>query len=124
LPFSTNLIEATGIMIFRSLGINVAMPATRALRADLVPAEVRGKLFGRLQAFFNAGMIIGVLLGPWIFDLYKDEVFRITWPIELSIRGHGLPFFISAALGLTALALLLIFVKEPPRRAEKRMREG
>ncbi len=115
LPFSTNLIEATGIMIFRSLGINIAMPATRALRADLVPAEVRGKLFGRLQAFFSAGMIIGTLLGPWIFYLYTDEVFRITWPIELSIRGHGLPFFISAALGLTALALLLIFVEEPPR---------
>jgi MFS family permease len=124
LPFSTNLIEATGIMIFRSLGINVAMPATHALRADLVPEEVRGKFFGRLQAFFNAGMIIGVLLGPWIFDRYKNEVFRITWPIEISIRGHGLPFFISAVLGLTALALLLIFVEEPPRRAEKRRREG
>lgn len=124
LPFSTNPIEATGIMIFRSLGINVAMPATHALRADLVPEEVRGKFFGRLQAFFNAGMIIGVLLGPWIFDRYKNEVFRITWPIEISIRGHGLPFFISAALGLIALALLLIFVEEPPRRTEKRKREG
>jgi len=124
LPFSSNLIEATGIMVFRSLGINVAMPATRALRADLVPAEVRGKLFGRLQAFFNAGMVIGTLLGPWIFYLYINEVFRITWPIEIVIRGYGLPFFISAALGLTALVLLLLFVKEPPRRAKKRRREG
>ncbi|RLI44255.1 hypothetical protein DRO69_07800 [Candidatus Bathyarchaeota archaeon] len=119
LPFSSNLIVATGIMVFRSLGINIAMPATRALRADLVPAEVRGKLFGRLQAFFNAGMIIGTLLGPWIFYLYINEVFRFTWLIDISIKGYGLPFYISAALGLTALALLLLFVKEPPRHEKK-----
>jgi len=100
LPFTSNLFQATGLMVFRSLGINVAMPATRALRADLVPAKVRGKLFGRLQAFFYGGMIFGTILGPWIYDIY----------------GLELPFFISGILGLAALALLLIFVKEPPRQ--------
>ena len=100
LPFTSNIFQATGLMVFRSLGINVAMPASRALRADLVPAKVRGKLFGRLQAFFYGGMIGGVILGPWIYYSY----------------GLGLPFFISGTLGLAALALLLIFVKEPPRQ--------
>jgi len=116
LPFTSNLFQATGLMVFRSLGINVSMPATRALRADLVPAKVRGKLFGRLQAFFYGGMIFGTILGPWIYQLYKYEVFRVTWLGDLSVRGLGLPFFISGILGLAALALLLIFVKEPPRQ--------
>ncbi len=124
LPFTSNLLEATGLMVFRNLGINIAMPATRALRADLVPAKVRGKLFGRLQAFFNLGMIVGPILGTWIYVLYRNEVFRVTWPINITVRGLGLPFFISGILGLTALAFLLIFVKEPPRRAEKQRLEG
>ena len=122
LPFTSNLFQAAGLMVFRSLGINIAMPATRALRADLVPAKIRGKLFGRLQAFFYGGMIFGTILGPWIYDLYKDEVFRVTWPVEFTVRGLGLPFFISGILGLVALALLLIFVKEPPRHAETQNR--
>lgn len=63
------------------------MPATHALRADLVPAKVRGKLFGGYR---------------------------------LAVRGLGLPFFISGILGLTSLALLLLFVEEPPRKTEKR----
>jgi len=115
LPFTLNLFQATGLMVFRSLGINISMPAERALRADLVPARIRGKLFGKLQAFFNWGMIGGTILGPWIYDLYRYEVFRVTWPATFDVRGLGIPFFISGILGLTALALLLVFVKEPPR---------
>ncbi len=122
LPFTANLFQATGLMVFRSLGINVAMPATRALRADLAPAKVRGKLFGRLQAFFYGGMIGGTILGPWIYDLYRYKVFRVTWPVDFNVRGFGLPFFISGILGLAALALLLIFVKEPPRQIETQNR--
>ena len=115
LPFTFNLFQATGLMVFRSLGINISMPADRALRADLVPAKTRGKLFGKLQAFFNWGMIGGTILGPWIYDLYRYETFRVTWPFVFDVKGLGFPFFISGILGLTALALLLIFVKEPPR---------
>jgi len=122
LPFTPNVFYATGLMVFRSLGINIAMPADRALRADLVPAKVRGKLFGRLQAFFNWGMIFGTILGPWIYFLYRYEVFRVTWLANLNVRGLGLPFFISGIFGLAALALLIIFVKEPPRQTETQNR--
>ncbi len=115
LPFTNNLIQATGVMVFRSMGINVAMPADRALRADLVPAKIRGKLFGRLQAFFNLGMIIGPILGTWLYVLYRYQVFKLTWPTNMVVRGAGVPFFLSAILGLTALTLLLVFVEEPAR---------
>lgn len=120
LPFSSDLNSAAVLMVFRSLGYNVAMPAGRALRADLVPSKIRGKLFGRLQAFFNLGMISGPIIGTWLYDIYKNEVFRVTWPVVFNIRGLGIPFFISGILGLTSLTLLLLFVKEPPRRTRER----
>jgi len=115
LPFTSDLWQATGVMAFRSLGINVSMPAGRALRADLVPAKIRGKLFGRFAAFFNAGMVAGALLGPWLFYEFQFEEFRIEWLGGLTVKGVGFPFFVSGIMGLLALALLLVFVKEPQR---------
>ena len=124
LPFTSSLWQATGVMAFRSLGINVSMPAGRALRADLVPAKIRGKLFGRFSAFFNAGMVAGALLGPWLFYEFQHEEFKIEWLGDLMIKGMGFPFFVSGIMGLLALALLLIFVKEPKRKYEMRKKEA
>jgi len=117
LPFTSNLIEATVIMAFRSLGINVSMPAGRALRADLIPAKIRGKLFGRFNALFDVGMITGVLLGPLLFYEFYSKNFFIK-ELNLTVRGVGAPFFISGLMGLLALSILLAFVKEPRRSSE------
>jgi DHA1 family multidrug resistance protein-like MFS transporter len=121
LPFTSDLWQATGVMAFRSLGINVSMPAGRALRADLVPAKIRGKLFGRFAACFNTGMVAGALLGPWLFYEFQFQEFRIEWLGGLMIKGIGFPFFISGIMGLLALLLLLIFVREPRRRKIKKI---
>jgi len=94
LPLTADLWQATGVMALRSLGINVAMPAGRALRADLVPAKIRGKLFGKFNAFFDVGMIAGVLLGPWLFDAFRHQQFEIK-PLNLTVSGVGTPFFIN-----------------------------
>ena len=119
LPFASNLWQATGVMALRSLGINVSMPAGRALRADLAPAKIRGKLFGRFTAFFDVGMIAGVLIGPWLFQTFQFQEFKIEWLGGLTVKGVGLPFFVSGIIGLIALALLLVFVEEPPRQERK-----
>jgi len=116
LPFTSDLWQATGVMAFRSLGINVAMPAVQALRADLAPAKIRGKLFGKFSAFFHIGMVAGTLLGPWLFDTFQFQEIRIGWLGGLIVRGIGLPFFITGIIGLLALALLLVFVKEQRRK--------
>jgi len=115
LPFSSDLLQATIIMAFRSLGINVSMPAGRALRADLVSRRIRGKLFGRFNALFDVGMITGVLLGPWLFYEFRSQTFTIR-ELNLTVKGAGAPFFISGFMGLLALAILLAFVKEPKRK--------
>jgi len=116
LPYMPDLWLATGAMAVRSLGLNVAMPASRALRADLIPEKVRGKFFGRFAALFDVGMIAGSLLGPWLFDNYKSVSFRIDWLGGFMLKGIGMTFYLGGTLGLIALSLLLAFVKEPPRK--------
>ncbi len=107
--------SAAGVTVFRAFGHNVAMPASRALNADLIPREVRGKLFGRLAAFFSLGAILGPILSTLIYDFYRFQVFEVPWLGNLVVRGAGIPFFISSAIGLFSLFLLLVFVEEPRR---------
>jgi len=114
-PFASNLTSAAGITIFRSFGHNVAMPASRALNADLIPEKVRGKLFGRLAAFFSLGAILGPVLSTWLYDAYRFSTFEVPWLGNLVVRGAGLPFVVSGVFGLFSLFLVLAFVKEPKR---------
>ena len=114
LPFATDLLSATGISVLRSLGHNVAMPAARALQADLIPEKIRGKLFGRMGACFSLGAVLGPILSTWVYDIYRYKTFEIG---SLVIKGAGLPFFISSFIGLFSLFILLAFVEEPKRKA-------
>ncbi len=114
LPFATDLLSATGISVLRSLGHNVAMPAARALQADLIPEKIRGKLFGRMGACFSLGAVLGPVLSTWVYDVYRYKTFEIG---SLVIKGAGLPFIISSFIGLFSLFLLLAFVEEPKRKA-------
>jgi len=116
LPFAPNLVSAAGIMVFRSFGHNVAMPASRALNADLIPKKVRGKLFGKMAAFFSLGAVLGPVLSTLIYAAYGSQTFKVPWLGNLVVRGAGIPFFISSAIGLFSLFLLLAFVEEPKRR--------
>lgn len=114
LPFATDLLSATGISVLRSLGHNVAMPAARALQADLIPEKIRGKLFGRMGACFSLGAVLGPVLSTWVYAVYRYKTFEIG---SLVIKGAGLPFIISSFIGLFSLFLLLAFVEEPKRKA-------
>jgi MFS family permease len=114
-PFAPNLVSAAGITVFRSFGHNVAMPASRALRADLIPERVRGKFFGRLAAFFSLGAILGPVLSTWLYDAYRFSTFEVPWLGNLVVKGVGIPFFISSGIGLFSLFLVLAFVEEPRR---------
>ncbi len=115
-PFAPDIVSAAGITVFRSFGHNVAMPASRALNADLIPEKVRGKLFGRLAAFFSLGAILGPVLSTWLYDAFRFSTFEVPWLGNMVVRGAGIPFFVSSAIGLFSLFLLLAFVEEPRRR--------
>jgi len=63
LPLTGSVTQAGVAMSVRSLGFNVSMPAFRALRADVVPPEVRGRFFGYFGTAFTAGDVVSPILG-------------------------------------------------------------
>jgi len=109
-PFAPTIPASTGIMSLRMLGLNVSMPANRALQSDLVPGPVRGKYFGRLQAFFNIGMVFAPFGGTFLFEAYH----QVT--IAGGLPGYVLPYWLSATIGMMALVLFALRVKEPKQK--------
>jgi len=106
--FSQTTSNITGIMGVRSVGFNVSQPALRALQADQVPFARRGQLFGRIEIFFDLGMIAGSLIGPWSYDQFRSvQLFSLFGHI---IFGEIIPFIIPAVMGITALVCILLFV--------------
>jgi DHA1 family multidrug resistance protein-like MFS transporter len=119
-PFAPNLIIATGISLFESFDHNIAMPASRALTADLAPEKIRGKIFGRMFALFSLGAILGPILSTYIYEIYRFSTFELPL-YGITLNGAGIPFIISAAVGLFSLFILLAFVEEPKlKRKEQR----
>lgn len=110
LPFSPTIIMAGIVVSIRSLGFNIMMPAFRALRADLVPPEVRGRVFGLFGTAFTAGSVIGPILGTWIYSTYRVTTFNF---IGLEVPGYGIPFFINAILGILSTTAIMILIDEP-----------
>jgi MFS family permease len=109
LPFTSSVSEATSVFVFRSLGFNMFMPALQALRADLVPAEQRGRLFGLYNMFFNAGDIAGPLLSAYLYDIYRTQTFYVG---SMAIPGLGMPFYVNSVIGIATTIVLLLFVEE------------
>jgi len=97
LPFTRSIAEAGVVVSVRSLGFNVSMPAFRALRADLVPPEVRGRMFGLFGTAFTAGSVIGPILGTWVYDTYRFTTFHVG-----GVGGAGLRHPVHNQLGAGA----------------------
>lgn len=110
LPFTANITQAGIVVSVRSLGFNVSMPAFRALRADLIPPEIRGKMFGLFGMAFTAGSVVGPVLGTWIYDTYRNTVFNV---LGYDIPGYGIPFYINAVLGILTTTMIMLFIEEP-----------
>ena len=85
------------------------MPAMQAMRADIVPREARGKMFGLYNTFFNAGDILGPVISTVLYDIYRNA----SWNIGgITVPGYGIPFFVNSILGIITTSVLLTFVKE------------
>ena len=115
LPLAPTITWAGVVMSLRSLGFNVMMPAFRALRADLVPPRVRGRVFGLFGTAFTAGSVIGPIASTWIYSNYRLTTFSL---LGLSLPGYGIPFFVNSVLGVLATTGLLLFVREPAKAGE------
>jgi MFS family permease len=109
LPLTGDTTQATLAVSGRSIGFSVSMPAFQALRADVTPPQVRGKVFGWFSTAFTAGDVIGPIIGTWVYDLYRARTFEVA---GFTLPGYGIPFFVNAILGVIGTTLML-YVREP-----------
>lgn len=109
LPLTTNLAQTSGIWIAQSAAMASSQPAMRAIQADVVPWSLRGKLFGTIQAFFNAGATIGPIVGGALYAYFS----LILLPLgPFLIEGLVVPFWLASGLGLIGAFLLWKYVEE------------
>jgi len=108
--------QAGVVMSLRSLGFNVSMPAFRALQADLVPAEARGRVFGLFGTSFTAGSVAGPIIGTWIYSMYRHATFNF---LGFSLPGYGIPFFINSVLGVLTTTFVLLMITDRDIEAQR-----
>jgi MFS family permease len=112
LPLAPSITLAGAVMSLRSLGFNIMMPAFRALRADLVPPHVRGRVFGLFGTAFTAGSVVGPIVSTWIYSTYRLSTISF---LGFQLPGYGIPFFINSIIGVIATTGVLLLIKEPER---------
>lgn len=109
LPLTTDLVQTSAIWIGQSAAMSASQPAMRAIQADIVPWNLRGKLFGTIQAFFNAGATFGPIVGGALFAYFS----LILIPLgPLVIDGIVVPFWLASILGIIGAFLIWKYVDE------------
>ncbi|MDW8270574.1 MAG: MFS transporter, partial [Anaerolineae bacterium] len=102
--FARNYTELLILYSIGVIGTVAAEPIQNGLMVDMFDEEERGKAYGTLRTIGVAGSII---LTPLIGQLAK-------WPSPET--GWRIGMFIMGGLSVLSGILLLIFLKEPPRR--------
>ncbi|MCX6656328.1 MAG: MFS transporter [Candidatus Bathyarchaeota archaeon] len=120
IPFSNGFVVASIFYSVRSFMWSVYNVGLRALRADLAPQEIRGRLFGLYRMFFDAGDIIGPLMATYLYDLYRFDTLNLG---VVSVPGYGVPFYINSVIGLIVIVILLLFVKGGNKTSTARVPE-
>ncbi|HIH01238.1 TPA: MFS transporter [Thermoplasmata archaeon] len=108
IPTTWSLVVVVLLLAARSMSFQVASPALRALQADLVPENVRGRLIGVLESMSNLGAVIGAPLGGILYDRFFAE----DLGLPMGLDGSIVPFAFSGALGLMAVVLVQMLIRE------------
>ena len=114
IPFGWTLWVVILFLSLRSMAFQVSSPALRALQADTVPEEVRGRLIGMLESMSNMGSVLGAPFGGLMLDLFYEMDLGLPSPVD----GTMIPFMVSGLLGIFTVSLVQMFVKERRRQAK------
>lgn len=104
IAFSSNILELLAALILAQVSFNILMPLMRTIQVELVPQNLRGRVFGMQQAFFNAGMIVGPMVGAYLYRAWKDLVL-----LGGLLSGDQLVFIMAALLGYVGAAVLALY---------------
>jgi MFS family permease len=80
------------------------MPASQSMLSDLFPIQERPGAMGLLAAGGNIGLMLGLLIGGWVNEWF----------------GWRTAFLVAAGPGFLLTVLILLTVKEPPRKLKPR----
>ena len=108
IPFGWVLLSAILFLGMRSMAFQVASPALRAMQADSVPSNVRGRLIGMLESMSNIGSVIGAPVGGLLWDAFHGRDLGMASLMD----GTMIPFIVSGLMGLFTVTLVLLFVQE------------
>ncbi|MEW5748389.1 MAG: MFS transporter [Candidatus Thermoplasmatota archaeon] len=108
IPFAWTLAILIAFMAMRSFAWQVSSPALRALQADTVPENVRGRLIGTLESMSNLGSMIGAPLGGVMLDHFYDVDLGLGHVLD----GSAIPFILAGGIGMFTISLVMVYVKE------------
>jgi len=108
IPFGVFLWVTVLFLAMRSMAWQMSSPALRALQADTVPENVRGRLIGMLESMSNFGSVLGAPIGGLLLDRFYGVNLGLPGPFD----GTMIPFLVSGGLGLVTVTLVLVFVHE------------
>jgi MFS family permease len=108
IPLAPYLWSVVAFLAMRSMAWQFSSPALRALQADTVPENVRGRLIGMLESMSNVGAVLGAPIGGLLLDSFYEVDLGLPQPFD----GTMVPFLMSAILGFITVSLVLAFVKE------------
>jgi MFS family permease len=111
IPFGWALWMVVVFLAMRSMAFQVSSPALRALQADTVPEEVRGRLIGMLESMSNVGSVLGAPIGGLLLDAFFDKDLGLPDPFT----GTMVPFLIAGGIGMFTVFMVQVLVKEKPQ---------
>ncbi len=91
MPLMTSLVMLSGLWLLEAVGLSASSPAQGALIADLTGKNVRGTGYGLYTLATGLGLILGPLLGGWLYDA----------------AGHAIPFYVNGITLFIGAALVL-----------------
>ncbi len=106
-------LQLLALLSLGSVTFNAMMPLLRSVQASLVPGELRGRVFGLQQAFFNTGMVVGPLVGAYLYRMLHGAT-------VLGLPGTEIVFLLAGILGYIGAALIAVYYR--PLEVEEAVR--
>ncbi|MCL2705668.1 MAG: MFS transporter [Spirochaetaceae bacterium] len=108
IPYMNTLLSLMMILIIFTFVMSAWRSPVVALMPDLTPGPLRSQANGIVNLMGGVGSVLAFLVGGILFNIW----------FEKTGNGFPLPFMMSAAMMLLALAVLVLFVREPKQAYE------
>ena len=97
IPLAGGVLIIVALMGLRAAFMGLYQPSSLSIQEDIMPRNIRGKLTGVTEAFWNMGAISGPLFGFFLYD-YFDKAF---------------PFYASAMIFAASIIAFTVWGKDP-----------